>query len=265
MSRRPLIFCSAPLLTAALGVMDARAAERGLSNANTEASEMRSTCEGWAEENAKLQSRAKLAEERLDTLQKNLALANTETEVFKRQAQELKKRLEAVGLDRTGGNSARLEQRLLEAVSDLKLVDDERKRLQGALIRLSEAIVHFQRVAMTTDAEASESLESEMRHAAKVLGVVPLETKEVVAAPATLQDGIIISIKEDLGLVVANVGARHGVKVGMPFQVIRSDASLGTVRVVDVRERIAGAVIEASVSAAGKIQSGDRLKVVAQQ
>lgn len=258
-----------PLLLA-VGVLllcTARSAEFGtdLSRSELETSELRSTWETLAKENAKLQANAKQTQERLGELQKSLACANAETEVFKRQAQELKQRLEAMGLDGIGGNTMRLEQRLLKALNDLKVVEGERKTLQGALIRLSEAVIQYRKVATTTEPEARGSLEAEMRNAARALGIAPPETQEASAAPATLQDAIIISINEDLALVVANVGSRHGVKKGMPFQVIRADASIGTVRVVDVRERIAGAVIEDSRPEVGKISVHDRLKVIAQQ
>ena len=51
----------------------------------------------------------------------------------------------------------------------------------------------------------------------------------------------------------------------MPFKVLRGDRVIGTVRVVDVRERIAGAVIQDLSSDKEKIKQGDRLKVDAQQ
>jgi hypothetical protein len=65
--------------------------------------------------------------------------------------------------------------------------------------------------------------------------------------------------------VVANLGHRHGVKVGMPFQVIRDERIIGTVRVVDVREKISGAVIQDSASEKQQFKVGDRLRVDAQQ
>ena len=76
---------------------------------------------------------------------------------------------------------------------------------------------------------------------------------------------MVISIKEELSLVVANVGQKQGVKVGMPFQVLRGDQLIGTVRVVDARDKIAGAVIQNLTSEKDKIKVGDRLKVDAAQ
>jgi len=49
------------------------------------------------------------------------------------------------------------------------------------------------------------------------------------------------------------------VKIGMPLRAMRGDKKIGTLRVVDVRQRICGAVIEDSGKE--KIKVGDRLQV----
>jgi hypothetical protein len=106
--------------------------------------------------------------------------------------------------------------------------------------------MRFQKSAVTTDADARLALEAASRFAAKALGVAPPNAVEAAAVPSTLTDGMVIAIKDELGLVVANLGTKQGVRVGMPFQVLRGDDLIGTVRVVDVREKIAGAVIQIS-------------------
>ena len=252
-------------IAASLISVGALGAERLLSavEQEIETTEIRTTIDALAKENAKLRTQLEQSEGVLAGLQKNLVVANSEAEVFKRQAQELKKRLEALGLDGAGGSTAKLEQRLLKAANDLKLTEDERKKLQEALIRLSETVIRFQKVAVTNNPEMRATLEAEMRNAARALGVAPPETPEAASAPATLQDAMVISIEEQLALVVANVGTRHGVKVGMPFQVLQGDNIIGSVRVVDVRENIAGAVIQ-DLADKSKIQLRDRLKVATQ-
>ena len=215
-------------------------------------------------ENARLREELSHSETAVATLQKNLAMATSEAEIFRRQTGELKLRLEALGMEGVGGDLGKIEQRLLKAVSDLKLCDDERRNLQHALIEFSEAVLNFQRSAVSTDAEARLALEIASRSAAKALGVTPPSSVEAPAVPSTLMDGMVVSIKEDLALIVANLGAKHGVKVGMPFQVMRGDDVIGTVRVVDVRERISGAVIQNLHSEQNRIKVNDRLKVDAQ-
>ena len=80
-----------------------------------------------------------------------------------------------------------------------------------------------------------------------------------------MSDAMVVDIKDDLSLVVANIGGKHGVKVGMPFQVLRGDEKIADVRVVDVRERICGAVIQNLKSEKQPIKSGDRLRADAKQ
>lgn len=243
------------------------AAQKGgsLTAKEIEFSEARMALEAMVADNQKLREKLAASEATVVAIQKSLAIANSESEVFRRQTGELKLRLEALGVEGAGGNTAKLEQRLLKAVSDLKLVEDERKKLQQALIQLSEVVLRYQKAAVTTDPEARLALEAEMRGAARALGVAPPETLEAAAVASTLTDGMVISTKEELALVVANLGIKHGVKVGMPFQVLRNDEFIGTVRVVDVREKIAGAVIQNLNSDKDTIKVGDRLKVDAQQ
>ena len=108
-------------------------------------------------------------------------------------------------------------------------------------------------------------IEAEMRNTSELLGVTPSRAAAAGAVPATLTDGMVISIKAEYALVVANIGSMHGVKMGMPFQVWRGEKQVGLVRVVDVREKISGAVIQSLISAKDKIEVGDRLRVDARQ
>ena len=258
---------SALVLAASIGVVAPHVgrAQTGSPEAQLDSAEAALAFEAVVVNNQMLQNKLATSEAAVAALQKNLANANSEAEVFRRKASELTMRLEALGIDGVSGSSAKLEQRLLKAVSDLNVIEDERKRLQQALIQLSEAVLHYQKVTVSTDPEARLALETEMRVAAKALGVAPPESVEGVAVSSTLGDGMVISIKDELALIVANVGSRQGVKVGMPFQVRRGDAMIGTVRVVDVRDKIAGAVIQDLNSDTNRIKVGDRLKVDARE
>ena len=104
-----------------------------------------------------------LPEEQVKSLTNSMAVANSESEVFKREAGELKLRMEALGIDAAGSNKNKIEQRLLKAVSDLKIVQDEKDKLAEQLVRLSEAVVRFLKTAASTDADARMALETEMR------------------------------------------------------------------------------------------------------
>src|SRR4029078_4149898 len=84
------------------------------------------------------------------------------------------------------------------------------------------------------------------------------------AAP-DLMNGQVISIKEEWSLVVSNLGAQQGLKLGMPRRVVRAGKTIATLRVVDVREKISGAVVQELDSERVKIKVGDRLQVDARQ
>ncbi len=68
----------------------------------------------------------------------------------------------------------------------------------------------------------------------------------------------VLDVNRQMNVVVISGGLRAGMKVGMMFSVVRNDKAIAEIRLVDVRERIAGGLIEKVVS--GRIpESGDRL------
>src|SRR5207247_10514120 len=83
----------------------------------------------------------------------------------------------------------------------------------------------------------------------------------VDAARPSLMDGSVSSVKDEWSFVVGNIGENQGVKIGMPMLVMRGDRKVATLRVVDVRQKICGAVIQEMDSGKEKIKAGDRLKV----
>src|SRR5205809_3024498 len=77
----------------------------------------------------------------------------------------------------------------------------------------------------------------------------------------SLMDGSVISVKDEWSFVVGNLGEKQGVKIGMPMRVMRGDQRIATLRVVDVRHKICGAVIQEMDAEKEKIKVGDRLQV----
>src|SRR4051812_35486064 len=100
-------------------------AEGSLTDLDIEYSELKVTLERILGENKQLRDALAETGKTLADMRKNLAATSGETEVFKRQSMELKLRMEALGLDLAGGNNAKLEQRLLAAVSDLRVTAQE--------------------------------------------------------------------------------------------------------------------------------------------
>jgi chromosome segregation ATPase len=234
-----------------------------LSDLDIEFTEAKMTLQTVAHENDMLRRNLTNAQASINSLTQSVAVANSEAEVFRREYTDLKLRMEALGIDAATEDKARLEQRLLKAVRDLQIVEAERRKLADQLVRLSEAVFRFIKTTPTTDADSRMDLEEQMRATSEELGVAP-KALDAVAAPASLMDAMVVDIKDEISLVVANVGSRHGVKMGMPFEVWRAEERIGLVRVVNVREKIAGAVVQDLTSDKNRIRSGDRLKVDAQ-
>jgi hypothetical protein len=248
-----------------LGSIEAVAAEQSsLTDSDMEYTEAKVALDSSERENTALRQQVVLARQQMAALTDSLVLANSESEVFKRETSDLKLRLEALGLDSASPDKALLEQRLLKAVSDLKIVQDQKDQLSDQLIRINEAILRYVKTASSVDGDARMGLETEMRSSTQLLGLTGASGVAQPAAAAdaagSLTDARVISVKDDLALVVANLGRRQGVKIGMPFQVWHEGRQIGIVRVVDVRESISGAVIQ-SLDPSGKVKVGDTLRV----
>jgi hypothetical protein len=247
-------------MVALLAVMPAAGEDSSLSDLKLEFTEAKLTLQTVTDENARLQGDLKTAREQVRLLTESLAIANSEAEVFRRECADIKLRMEALGLDAASPQKEKLEQRLLKAVRDLELVQKEKDNLANQLVLLCEATINFLQTAESIDADARQSLEGQLRAANELIG---LPTTRVTdnGGNASLTDARVISLKQELALVVANVGRWHGVQIGMPFQVWRDRRFIGTVRVVDVREKISGAVIQNIESDGEQIKAGDRLRV----
>lgn len=236
-----------------------------LNNLDIEAEETKLTLRNAAEDNLRLREQLKLSNQQIKSLSESLVIANSEGEVFKREAAAVKQKMEALGIESASPDKGKLEQRLLKAVSDLRIVQTEKDRLADQLVRLSESILRFVKTAQNVDAESRLAVETELRGVNEILGtsqrVKPVEVK---AVPSTLTDGLVIGVKEELALVVANLGSRQGVQVGMPFQVWRGEDRIGRVLVVEARDKISGAIVQDLSSSKEKVKVGDRLKVDAQ-
>jgi hypothetical protein len=237
------------------------AGKSSLTDLDMEYIEAKIALEGSEHENAELHQQVSLARQQIAALTDSLVLANSESEVFKRETSDLKLRLEALGLDSASPDRALLEQRLLKAVSDLKIVQDQKDKLSDQLIRINEAILRYVKTASSVDGDARMGLETEMRSSSQLLGLPGgQQAQPSQETPGSITDARVISVKEELALVVANLGRRQGARIGMPFQVWRDGRQIGIVRVVDVRESISGAVIQ-SLDPSQKVKVGDMLRV----
>ena len=227
-----------------------------LSESKIENAEQKITAESLLAQNENLRKQLSIQQESLNTLTASLAESNAEAEVFRRKFSDLGLRMEALGLASASKDRAKLEQRLLAAVSDLRLAQKERNDLRDQLLGLNEALLRYLKTSQGGDAQARMDVETQLRKTNELVG---RSTSANAQEPQpSLMDGSVLSVKDQWSFVVANIGEQQGVKIGMPLRVMRGDQKIATLRVVDVRQRICGAVIEDSGKE--KIKVGDRLQ-----
>jgi hypothetical protein len=166
--------------------------------------------------------------------------------------------MEALGLASASKDRAKLEQRLLAAVSDLRLTQRERDELRDQLLGLNEALLRYLQTSQGGDAQARMDVETQLRKTNELVGRSIPPLRDAQEPQPSLMDGSVLSVKDEWSFVVANIGEEQGVKIGMPLRVIHGEQKIATLRVVDVRQRICGAVIEDSGKE--KIKVGDRLQ-----
>jgi chromosome segregation ATPase len=228
-----------------------------LSEPKVENEEQAVTAVALLAQNEDLRKQLSIQQESLKALTTSLAESNAEAELFRRKYSDLELRMEALGLQSASKDKTKLEQRLLAAVSDLQLAVKERDEYRDQMLRLNEALLRYLKTSQGGDAQARMDIETQLR------SINQLVTKSAPSASEqpSLMDGNVLSVKDEWSFVVGNLGLAQGVKIGMPMRVMRGDRKIAIVRVVDVRQKFCGAVIQEMDSEKEKIKVGDRLQV----
>src|SRR5437762_4940251 len=232
-----------------------------LSESKIENAEHAVTAAALLAQNEDLRKQLSIALESVRTLTSSLAESNAEAEEFRRKYSDLELRMEALGLASANKDRAKLEKRLLAAVSDLKLAQKERDQYRDEMLRLNEAVLCYLKTSQGGDAKARMEVEAQLR---SINTLITKSTSTPDLPEPGLMDGSVISVKEEWSFVVGNLGEKQGVKIGMPMRVMQDDRKIATLRVVDVRQKICGAVIQEMNSSKERIKVGDRLQVDAQ-
>src|ERR1044071_4768277 len=107
----------------AIGVCAYAQGNSSLSESKNEIVTRSATAESATAENEELRRQLSVAQESVKALTSSLAESNAEAEELRRKFSDLQLRMEALGLASANKDRAKLEQRLLAAVSDLQLAD----------------------------------------------------------------------------------------------------------------------------------------------
>lgn len=193
-------------------------------------------------------------ENALQSLQRSFGSVSSEVEVFRRKSSELNSRLEALG-------ASNKDNRLIKLINELKVCSGEREKLRDALIGLIDVAGKYQKSLSNENPDTRDEIDGALKEASEVLKIDSNVMLINLPVATLLTESVVVSVKQELALIVANVGFRHGIHLGMPVDVVRNDAVVGTIRFIDVRDDISGALVQ-NLSRNETIKVGDRLKIV---
>jgi hypothetical protein len=242
---------SAATAAALLGLPVAAAVAQQMDNGSTDGGS-----------SGQLREKLVLSEAAIKGLTESLAVANGETELFKRKYDDLNTRVEALGIAPAGKENETLQERLLAAVRDMRILQKEKEASREELVRLTEAVMELLKTSEGIDAKSRLMVEEELRASAALTGTTASDQSTDTSSDAAgLTSGTVVVYKPELALVVANLGSRQGVKTGMPFQVWRGNRQVASVRVVDVRDAISGAIVQKTATPSDAVRTGDTLRI----
>jgi cell shape-determining protein MreC len=178
-------------------------------------------------------------------LTEKLLVARSETEFFQQRAEEAQLAMVAMAAGSTNDTVlARLQKHVVENARALHLAETEQKRLTEQLQRLVSAV------------EKNRDVAGEI---AKSKGLV--EAGQTGApGTGTLATAQVLDVNPRLQMVVLSAGRQQGVRVGMPFVVLRGDRVVARLKVLEVRRQMSGALVE-QIDNGYKLQVGDHVQV----
>lgn len=208
-------------LVAALGLL----ASGGMSGAKTPEPEQ-------------LQIAIRELHEQNQTLERSLAEANRGEKLATDQLNQVRARLEALGKNLLDGG----DDRLVQAASDLQLAHERLSELEGVATRLAGSINDYMRQAVVSDPDARLRVETSLRELDAVLGLRQKPRPDV--RTGSLQQARIISLDQESGMLVLNIGESQGARIGMTFRLSRGQQPYGKAILADVRKGVSGVFVE---------------------
>ncbi len=227
------------------------------SDSRIELQELKTTLQVSAGQIQELEQKLGKAKEQIKNLSESLANANLDGQQAREGYERLRIQMEGLGVAVLDPTSTELQQRLLTALSDLRILEGYRRILTEALVGLSEASFAYAKINAGGDAAHKENLNKSLAAAERALSGSKLNIASAAAESGTLDNARIISLKEDMGVAVLNIGSRQGVHPGMPFAIYRKDKPVARALVVDVRQGICGAVVQELISKDEPVKVGD--------
>lgn len=245
------------LLAAPLALACMMHAQVAAQNPGLELIEVKTALESSNQRIAVLEEQLRQQKTQAETYADSLATANAELQQTRDAYNQLRMQMEGLGVAAIDSTGSQLEQKLLTALSDLRIVEQQKRALADALIGLSESVIANSNGQ--NDPVARENLEQRLADAEKALAYLRVDPEQ--QNNGTLQNASIVSLKEELGIAVLNVGSKQGVLPGMPFSIYRQDKPIARALIVDVRGAVSGAIVQELIDPNDRVRIGDVGKV----
>jgi hypothetical protein len=223
---------------------------------NTATDELRVLVESLTVENRRLKMDREQQETIIRLLTENLAIARTESELFQKRWSEAQLRAQTLGVNFADDSVTQAQRQLVESVRALYLAQAERQHLVEQLQRLLQAIE--KQGAVAEELARTKALLATMEQP----GADGTATSKVVdrQAAGALESATVLDVNPSLRLAVLNVGLLQGARVGMPLVVLRGDRVVAELKIVEVRQRICGALVEHAEKKV-TLKAGDKARV----
>jgi hypothetical protein len=164
------------------------------------------------------------------TLTENLAIARTESELFQKLWTEAQVRVQTLSQNMTDVDSVAQQRQFIETLRALYLAEAERQRMSDQLRRVVAAV------------ESNGNIVAEIELTKQLLATGVKST--TTFGNGSIEAAKVLEVSPKLRLVVLDVGAQQGARIGMPMMVWRGDRGVAELRIVEVRQKICGALIE---------------------
>lgn len=242
-------------LLCAAGVSGVRADDR------LELQELHTTLQVAATKIQALEAQINASKDKSDALAQSAAAANAESNELKERYEKLRGLLEGLGVGALENAKDQSQERLLAALAELRIMKEQRDAVAEALIETAEASMGLMNAAPNADPAAKDRVNRAITSADAAL--VKIGNAQVEGQPVAgdLQNARVVSLKAEYGIAVLSIGAKDGVKPGMPFEIYREDKPIAKVLITEVRNSVCGAVVQELASASDPVRVGDRGRV----
>ncbi|MEG0142934.1 MAG: hypothetical protein RSA21_02460 [Akkermansia sp.] len=214
------------------------------------------TCANAMEETSQteLTRRIERLEKQNATLRVSYAQARKDADEASTKLAEIRARMDALG----GAALGNSEERLVQAVSDLGLLNQRVQKMEQVSVKLSGSIIAYMKQAISEDSGSRSAVESSLRELDSILGFRQQPARD---GAGNLAESLVLSIDTDSGLLVLNAGRAAGMRVGMPLKITRGAQTIGEAVVTDIRKEVCGALVQKLQTPTEVVRLGDSASV----